>query len=300
MSRTPRWTPVSRTAEELTAAGLPSSMVVPPADWRRQLVRSRNAWVGAGMLLVLVGVAVFAPWLAPADPFAITGPGLSPPSAGHPFGTDALGRDMYSATLRGARVSLLVAVFVAALVLAIGGAVGLIAGYFGGVIDAALTRITELFQVLPRFFLAIIVIALFGPGLDRIVLTLGLTSWPTLARVVRGETRALRGIGFVRAAEASGASPARVLARELIPNVLPAALVVVGLTVGQVLLLEASLGFLGLGDPQQLSWGSLAGQAQGFLRVAWWLPLFPGLAITAAVLGFNLLADALTEVLAGR
>ncbi|MEO5826385.1 MAG: ABC transporter permease [Gemmatimonadales bacterium] len=291
---------MSRIAEELTAAELQSAPLVPPADWRRQLGRSRNAWVGAGILLMLVGVAVLAPWLAPADPFAITGPGLSPPSAAHPFGTDALGRDLFSATLRGARVSLLVAATVAALVLAIGGAVGVIGGYAGGKVDAALTRVTEMFQVLPRFFLTIIVIALFGPGLDRIVLTLGLTSWPTLARVVRGETRALRGLGFLRAAEASGASPVRVLVREIIPNVLPAALVVVGLAVGQVLLLEASLGFLGLGDPEHVSWGSLAGQAQGFLRVAWWLPLFPGLAITAAVLGFNLLADALTEVLAGR
>lgn len=291
---------MSRTAEALTAAGLPSAPLVLPADWRRQLGRSWNAWVGAGILLVLVGVAVFAPWLAPADPFAITGPGLSPPSSAHPFGTDALGRDLFSATLRGARVSLLVAATVAALVFAIGGAVGVIAGYAGGKVDAALTRVTELFQVLPRFFLAIIVIALFGPGLDRIVLTLGLTSWPTLARVVRGETRALCGLSFLRAAEATGAGPVRVIVREIFPNVLPSALVVVGLAVGQVLLLEASLGFLGLGDPEHVSWGSLAGQAQGFLRVAWWLPLFPGIAITAAVLGFNLLADALTEVLAGR
>jgi len=143
---------------------------------------------------------------------------------------------------------------------------------------------------MPRFILVAVMIALFGPGLDRVVLTLGFTTWPTLARVVRGEILATRNLEFVLSAEALGATRTRIFWRVLMPRVLPSVLVLVGLMLGQVLLLEASLGFLGLGDPNTLTWGSLAGQAQGYLRVAWWLPLFPGLAITLTVLGFNLFA----------
>jgi peptide/nickel transport system permease protein len=170
-------------------------------------------------------------------------------------------------------------------------AVGALAGYHRGWIDEALMRMTELFQVIPRFFLAIITIALFGPGLDRIILTLGLTSWPILARVIRGEVMATRDLDFIRAAEAMGATTTRILWRQLMPVVTPTAAVTLGLLFGQVLLLDATLGFLGLGDPSSMSWGMLAAQAQGFLREAWWLALFPGLAIMMAVLGVNLLAD---------
>ena len=207
---------------------------------------------------------------------------------------------MFSGVLYGARTSLLVAALVSALTLACGMLVGMIGGYMGGWIDDVLFRVTELMQVLPRFFLVIVVLALVGPGIDRLVLTLGLTSWPVLARVVRGEVLALRHADFVIAAEASGATSTRILWRSILPHVLPSAFVVIGLLFGQVLLLEASLGFLGLGDPNVMSWGLLAGQAQPLLRVAWWLPLFPGLAITFAVLGVSLLADALSASLGGR
>ena len=165
--------------------------------------------------------------------------------------------------------------------------------------DDALMRITELFQVVPRFFLVVVAVALFGPGIDRIVLTLGLTSWPVLARVIRGEVLTMRELDFIVAARASGATGTRILWREPLPNVMPSVAVLLGLLFGQVILVEASLGFLGLGDPNSVSWGLLAGQAQGFLRVAWWLAVFPGLAIAAAVLGVNLLADAWAGVLAG-
>ena len=208
------------------------------------------------------------------------------------MGTDALGRDVFSAVLFGARTSLLVAGAVSIIALTCGTVVGMLAGYRGGWVDDALMRTTELFQVIPRFFFAIIAIALFGPGLDRIVLTLGLTSWPILARVVRGEVIAMRDLDFIRAAESMGATASRIVLRQLLPNVLPTLVVALGLLFGQVLLLEATLGFLGLGDPSRISWGMMAAQAQGFLRVAWWLALFPGLAITLTVLGVNLLADA--------
>ncbi|MGI9077375.1 MAG: ABC transporter permease [Gemmatimonadaceae bacterium] len=254
--------------------------------------------------LVLIGVtlvtALLAPLLATTDPFALTGPTLAPPSLAHLMGTDALGRDLFSGVLYGARTSLLIAGAVGSLAFVCGTGIGMIAGYRGGLLDDVLMRITELFQVLPRFFLVVVAIALFGPGVDRVVLTLRLTSWPVLARVMRGEVLSMRNLEFVLAAQAAGASATRILWRQLLPNVLPSAVVLLGLLFGQVLLVEASLGFLGLGDPNALSWGLLAGQAQGFLRVAWWLPLFPGLAITVAVLGLNLLADAVSATLGGR
>lgn len=161
-------------------------------------------------------------------------------------------------------------------------------------------RATEFVQVLPRFFLAILVIAMFGPGLDHLVLVLGLTSWPLLARVVRAELLSLREREFVEAARADGASAMRIVLRELLPNVVASSVVVIGLLIAQVMLIEAGLGFLGLGDPNVVSLGSLAAQGQDFIRTAWWLAFFPGAAIVLAVLGLNLLADALTDAASGR
>ncbi len=266
----------------------------------RRALRTRTGATGAALTLLLVVVGLLAPLLAPFDPFAVDGPSLSPPSQTHPFGTDALGRDLLSGVLYGARTSLLVAACVAVLVVVIGTSVGLVSGYAGGWVDDVLMRITELFQVLPRFFLALVVIAFFGPGLDRLVLLLGLTSWPLLARVVRAETLALRTREFVEAARVQGASTARILLREILPNALPPGIALLGLLVAQVILIEASLSFLGLGDPSVVSWGALASEAQRFLRVAWWLSLFPGVAIMLAVLGLNLLGDGFTDAISGR
>lgn len=263
-------------------------------------LRTPSGAVGAALTLLLVLVGLLAPVLAPTDPFAVDGPALSPPSRAYPMGTDALGRDLLSGVIFGARTSLLVAAGVAVLVIAIGTAVGLLSGYLGGWVDDVLMRSTELFQVLPRFFLALVVIAFFGPGLDRLVLLLGLTSWPLLARVLRAEVLSLRHREFVEAARVQGASRARILLREILPNALPPAIALLGLVVAQVILIEASLGFLGLGDPNVTSWGTLASEAQRFLRVGWWLSLFPGVAILLAVLGLNLLGDAFTDALSGR
>lgn len=263
-------------------------------------LRTPAGAVGAVLTTVLVTVGVLAPWLAPYDPFAVDGPPLSPPSAAFPMGTDALGRDLLSGVLYGARTSLVVAGSVALIVVVIGAAVGLLSGYLGGWVDDVLMRGTEIFQVLPRFFLALVVIAFFGPGLDRLVLLLGITSWPLLARVIRAEVFSLRHREFVDAARVHGASQTRILLREILPNALPPGIALVGLVLAQVILIEASLGFLGLGDPNVTSWGTLASEAQRFLRVAWWLSLFPGAAILLAVLGLNLLGDAVTDAVTGR
>ena len=265
-----------------------------PGVVRRALRRPGGA-AGGRALTAFVVLGVLGPTLAPSDPFAIAGPSLAAPSAVHPMGTDALGRDLWSGILFGARTSLFLSLGVGALVFLMGCAIGGTAGYRGGWVDDVLMRATEVVHVVPRFFLAILAIALLGPGVGVLVLVLGLTSWTMLARVVRAEVLTLREREFVLAARASGASETRILWSEVLPNALPTAVALLGLILGRVLLIEAGLGFLGLGDPNGTSWGFLAAQAQPYLRVAWWLALFPGLAIVLAVLAFNLLGDALTE-----
>jgi peptide/nickel transport system permease protein len=253
--------------------------------------------LGAAITGALIVVAALAGRIAPGDPFAPVGPPQSPPSAAHPMGTDDLGRDVLACVLHGARTSLIVALTVTALATLVGLVVAAAAGWRGGLTDDVLMRIAEFVQVVPRFFLAVVVVALFGPGLDRLVLLLGLTSWPVMARVVRAEILSLREREFVEAARALGAPAPRILVREILPAVLPSAMVVASVNGAAVMLLEAGLSFLGLGDPDVVSWGYLASNAQPFLRVAWWMAVFPGAAIALAVLGLNLLGDAVSDAL---
>ncbi len=284
---------------ELPAAGLVTSFGTSTRRVVRRLLRRPAGLAGLLLTGVFVLVGVLAPLLAPYDPFAVVGPSLSPPTLAHPMGTDALGRDLLSAVVFGTRTSLIVASLVGLLVVIIGVAVGAASSWWGGWADDVLMRLTELFQVLPRFFLAVVVAAFFGAHLGLLIAVLGLTSWALLARVVRAEVLSLKQRDFVEAARAAGASDTRLVVREILPNALPVAIAFLGLVLAQVLLIEASLGFIGLGDPNVMSWGYLAGQAQRFLRVAWWMSVFPGLAIAVAVLGLNLLSDALTDVLGG-
>lgn len=272
-----------------------------PLSGRTNLLRRLPSTPGgfAGIVLtlaVLLG-AVFADQVSTADPFASVGMPLQPPSLAHPMGTDDLGRDLLSGVLHGTRTSLVVVLAAVTISSAIGVTVGAVSGYRGGLLDDILMRITEAFQAVPRFFLAIVVIALFGAGLDRLILLLGLTSWTMLARVVRAEVLSMKEREFVEAARSFGASDARILVRELLPNVLPSAIVVVSLMAASVILLEAALGFLGLGDPDVMSLGYLVNNAQRFIRVAWWMTVFPGAAIAVAVLGLNLLGDAINDLL---
>lgn len=277
-----------------------------PTRWRRHrnaLARVMGTLPGAvGIVLTLgvVLVAVFAPALAPHDPFAPVGPALQPPSGQFPMGTDDLGRDVFSGVLLGSRASLFIGLGVAMLVAVIGLGIGIVSGYLGGTVDDVLMRVTEAFQVIPRFFLAIVVIALVGPGTDRLIIVLGLTSWSMVARVVRSETLPLREFEFIEAARALGGSTPSILVRHVLPAVLPATITFITLMVGQAILIEASLGFLGLGDPSVMSWGVLAGNAQPFIRAGWWLAVFPGGAIAVAVLGISLLGDGATQTLHGH
>lgn len=280
----------------------------PPATQRRH-IRSRVNTVlrragrtpagvlGMVCLFIAVAVALLADTLAPGDPLAAAGPALRPPSAGHLMGTDNFGRDILDAVVHGVRTSMLVVVTVVAISSVIGLLVGLVSGYWGGRIDDTLMRITEVFQAIPLFFLALLVVGFFGAGIDHLILLLGLTSWDLLARVVRAETLALREREFVEAARSLGASPLRVLRRHLLPNVLPTAVVVMALVGSRMILIEAALSFIGLGDPNRVSLGYLIFNAQPFLRVAWWMSVFPGLAIVIAVLGINLTGDLVNEAL---
>ena len=266
---------------------------------RGRVLRQFLALPGARIGLVLVAltgtVAVLAPVLASGDPFASEAEPFLSPSWDHPMGTDDLGRDLLRAVIHGARTSMTVVVAVVLLSTFIGVVIGALAGYRGGLVDDALMRTTELFQSIPRFFLAILAVALFGPGLRNLVIVLAVTSWTWLARVVRAEVLSVKTVDYVDAARALGAGEARILVRHVLPGVLPSIMVVVSLTAARVILLESSLAFLGLGDPNAMSWGYLANNAQRFLRYAWWMSVFPGVAIVVSVLGLNLVSDAITD-----
>lgn len=274
----------------------PDGIGTPRAGWLLRFVRLPTAVAGLGLTGATVLVAALAPVLARGDPFASVADPFLAPSAAHPMGTDDLGRDLLRAVVHGARTSMVIVVAVVVASSMIGIAVGVLAGYRGGVVDDALMRVTDMFQAVPRFFLAILAVALLGPRTSNLILILAVTSWPWLARVVRAETMSLKGRYFVDAARALGAGDRRILARHIVPHVLPSIMVLVSLTAGRVILLEASLGFLGLGDPNAMSWGYLANNSQRFLRTAWWMSFFPGAAILFAVLGFTLLSDAVTDL----
>lgn len=266
----------------------------------RELFASPSGLTGTFIVLTVIVVGLFADVLAPYDPLSPLGPSLSPPSSEHLMGTDALGRDVWSGIIHGARSSLLIAFGVGGVAFVIALLIGGTAGFYGGRVDDALMRFTELVQVMPQFFLAILAIAFLGPGTLTLIVVLGLTSWEIMARVIRSEVLSLRSREYVEAARTQGASGRRLLFVEILPNALPVTIVYLALLLAFVILVEASLGFLGLGDPNIVTWGFLAGEAQQFLRVAWWLSLFPGLAITVTVLGLNLLGDGLTDALGRR
>ena len=292
--------PGSARADVDPSEGLVAALSRPGTQLRR-LVRTPTGVVGTSLTLVVAAVALTAGVIAPGDPLAEAGPPLQPPGAGHLMGTDNFGRDLLSAVVHGLRTSLAIALGVMAITLVVGVTAGIVAGYRGGLVDDVIMRITEVFQAIPLFFIALLVVAFFGAGLDRLILLLGLFSWADeMVRVVRAESLSLRQREFVEAARASGAPDAGIMLRHILPNVLPVAVVIASLVGSRVILIEAALSFLGLGDPNTVSLGSLLFNAQSFLSVAWWMSVFPGAAIAVAVLGFNLLGDAVNDALDPR
>jgi|SRR5690625_3996364 len=265
------------------------------------LIRIIKQPVGAiGFLIVLFMcmMAVFAPWIAPADPWSIVAaPNLPPFSPGHIFGTDMLGRDVASGIIHGARVSLLVG-FVATLVaVVVGSVIGAVAGYFGGVIDDLLMRLTEIFQTIPTFLLALLLVAIFSPSISSIVIAIGIVSWPSVARLVRAEFLSVRTRDFVKAAIVGGQSNSRILFRQIMPNTLSQIIVAASLMVATAILIESAISFLGLGDRNQISWGYMIGAGRTMIRQNWWLSAIPGGAIFLTVLALNFLGDSLNRAM---
>lgn len=254
---------------------------------------SGSASAGLALLAGILVLAVAGPWMSHAGPAAVTGAALAPPSWQHPFGTDDLGRDVFAGVAYGAPTSLLVGIVAALGSALIGLAIGGAAGLRGGAIDQILMRATEFVQVLPRFFLIVVIVSLFGSELWLIVLVIGVTAWPATARVFRAQVMTEVQREYVMASRAAGAGSVRILARHILPMAAPVIAAQVSYQAGGAILAEAGLSFLGLGDPAVVSWGSQLGAAREMVRAAWWMAIFPGLAVTATVLGLNLLADAL-------
>ncbi len=267
-----------------------------------QFARNRGAVIGLAILVLVIATAILAPVLFPQSPWRMVQRPFLPPftAAGLPLGTDALGRDVASGLAHGAYVSLLVGLVSTVVALAIGVPVGACAGYFGAWIDDALMRFTEFFQTIPSFALAIVLLAIFQPSLTFVIIAIAVVSWPPVARLVRGEVLSLRTREFVEAATLSGLGTLRIILRHILPNALPPIIVLASLMVAQAILLESSLSFLGLGDPNVMSWGYMIGAARTVIRTAWWLSFLPGMAILLTVLALNLIGEGLNDALNPR
>lgn len=271
-------------------------------DFVRRFARNRGAVIGVVILLAVVAVAITAPLLFPTSPWRmVQRPFLEPfAMAGFPLGTDTVGRDVAAGLAHGAYVSLLVGLVSTVVALAIGIPIGAVAGYFGGWVDDVAMRFTEFFQTVPGFALAIVVVAIFEPTITSIVGAIALVSWPPVARLVRGEFLSLRTREYVEAAVLSGQGAWRIITRQILPNALSPIIVLASLMVATAILLESSLSFLGLGDPNLMSWGYMIGAARTVVRQAPWLSIFPGLAILFTVLALNLIGEGLNDALNPR
>lgn len=268
------------------------------------LVFLSNPTAVAGLLIlaVVVGAALAAPILFPDDPLEMAGRPLQWPGQNprFPLGTDALGRDVLAGLVHGARVSLLVGACATLAGLLAGILVGATAGYFGGVMDDVLSKLIEIFQTVPGFILLIVLVAIAQPSVPAIALAIAAVSWPQVARLVRAQFRAIKEKDFVAAARALGFGHGRIIFREILPNALPPVIVLASVTVATAILMESALSFMGLGDPNVVSWGSMIGTGRDLLRTAWYLSAVPGVAIVLTVLSLNLIGDGLNEALNPR
>lgn len=269
--------------------------------WAR-FSRNKLSLTGAAIVIALISAALLAPVISPYDPMTINVHNvLSPPSLKHPFGTDDLGRDVLSRMLLGSRVSLKVGVLAVGLAILIGIIIGSIAGYYGGIIDAILMRFVDIMLAFPTFFLILAVIAILEPSIYTIMIVIGLTSWMDVARLVRAEFLTLKERDFVTAAKASGAGNLRIIFNHVLPNALSPVFVSATFGVAGAILIESGLSFLGLGvQPPNPSWGNIITSGKDNIEVAWWLSLFPGLAILITVLSYNLVGEGLRDSLDPR
>ena len=249
------------------------------------------------MLGLVLVMAVTAPLVYPAGAFALAGPPNLPPGGRFLLGTDILGRDVAAGIMHGARTSLIISLAATIGAVALGTAIGALAGYQRGIVDLIVMRIAEFFQTIPSFILAILLVAILSPSMGSEILAIAIVSWPGIARLVRGEVASLASREFVVATAGLGAGDWRIVIRHILPNCASPLIAVSSLLVAGAILFESGLSFLGLGDPNRMSWGLMISAGREVLRSAWWISTFPGLAIVATVLSINLVGDGINEAL---
>ena len=268
----------------------------------RALARNPLAMVGLAIIVALLIVAAFAPWLAPHS--AVDGDlanRLAPPSTVHWMGTDELGRDIMSRIIFGARITLYIVLLVAVIAAPLGLVIGAVSGYFGGLVDRVIMGVTDIFLSLPRLILALAFVAALGPGIENAVIAIAITSWPVYARIARAETLTIRGSDYIAAARMLGASHARVIGLHVLPLCMSSTIVRVTLDMAGIILTAAGLGFLGLGaQPPLPEWGAMISRGRTFILDQWWVATMPGFAIVVVSLGFCLFGDGLRDVLDPR
>ncbi len=268
--------------------------------WQRYR-RNKSAVFGLGVILLVIIMAVTANFLYPFDPFRLAGKPLSGPGMnGFLLGSDSLGRDVAAGIVHGAKTSLLIGLIATLVAVLIGIVFGAFSGYYGGRLDDFLMRVTEIFQTIPSFIFAILLVAIMKPSIVSIVIAIAVVSWPGVARLVRGEFLALKSREFVQACHTLGMSDLRIMLREILPNCMSPIIVIGSLMVATAILIESGLAFLGLGDPNIMSWGFQIGAGRTMLRSAWWVCTFPGVAILITVLAINLVGEGLNDALNPR
>ena len=265
-----------------------------------RFMRHRPAVIGLVLLLCVVLAAALAGTIYPADPFGLVGKPFQPPFGEYPLGTDMLGRDLAAGVLYGARTTLLVGLVATVIATLVGVAIGGLAGYFGGRLDNLLMRFTELFQTIPFFLFAILLVAVLGATVGSVIFAIAVVSWPPMARLVRGEFMAMRNREFVQACVAMGMGHTRIICVHILPNTLSSIIVTGSLMVATAILIESGLSFLGLSDANTMSWGFIIGSGRTVLRSAWWICAMPGLAILLTVMSINLVGDGLNDALNPR
>jgi peptide/nickel transport system permease protein len=265
-----------------------------------RFLRHVPAVIDLALLACVVLAAALAGVVYPADPFALVGQPFQPPFGAYPLGTDMLGRDLAAGVLHGARTTLLVGLVATVIATFVGVAIGGLAGYFGGRVDNLLMRFTELFQTIPFFLFAILLVAVLGASVRSVIFAIAVVSWPPMARLVRGEFMAMRNREFVQACVAMGMGHARIVFVHILPNTLSSIIVTGSLMVATAILIESGLSFLGLTDANTMSWGFIIGSGRSVLRTAWWICAVPGLAILLTVMAINLVGDGLNDALNPR
>jgi peptide/nickel transport system permease protein len=259
--------------------------------------RNYAAMVGLVILALVLSTAIAGPWLYPVDPFDIVGAPKTAPGddADALLGTDYLGRDMLAGLVRGGRPTLMVGFFAAMIATVIGITTGALGGFYGGKVDALLGRVTEFFQVLPALLFAMVLVMLFTPSLVTVTVAIGVVAWTSMARLTRAEFLRIKQLEYVRAARAIGSSNSRIIWGVILPNALPPIIVAATLATGTAILFEAGLSFLGLSDPNVMSWGMMIGSNRNYLREMWWAVTFPGVCIFLTVLAISLVGDGLND-----